>query len=787
MPRTIPTPPVSRRTVLGAAGAVAVASAVSSPEVATASPPTISPAVNVTVDDAPLAIGSYAFPSEVNHLVLDNGLIHITFGRDDGAAGVVTGWTDTSITATSVVVGGREIGHNLNGVDPRDPDRQHSFYVDEGGGRTRLLCTELRVLRATGDLVEVAFVDDTSAKLQHEHHLIMRRGRPGLYAYDILTAAIATSINEVRMNARFDRSILDHCYNGEHGTGQQPTYAYLAGQVRVGDETWQVDGINNPSLPSPDSNSGNLAPGTVYTKYNWSLYHHEFPVFGHYGHGVGAWFTPLGGVTDTTLAAFYGVGPQHQDLAIHQDALILNYFGANHYGLPSYALNAGYRRLYGPWYTFFTTGDAANPHPMIADANQIAKTEIAENRAGSSWVADSLYPAPADRTMVIGRLVITDGRPARNFWVLLSTQNVTDVYTIHEPTYFVRTDTDGRFTLPGVPPAWAPGTTTTGTYTMYIFAADGSVTDQYKQSGIVVTGEKQDLGTISWTPTQRTTFLWQIGRSDRTGGEFALATLSPVKPAPRSYEKPSLIPGTLDFTIGSSWEPRDWYYAQTQAGTWTIKFRVKRQMTGTGYLTVSSSLQSGSRPTVLVNGQPLTGSLPANNDSTIGRQADRSGYHRKAVLTFPASVLVKGENTITLTRGTGAAGGNGMGWDTLVLEADENTAPGAAQLGASLGLVQADGLVNSWELTVTNTGIGPANDVRITRIEWDKQKDYGALTLDGRDPALFPVPVGAGLMPGESVTVPLKAGSAAVPPSLAKRVVVEVSVNRGRIRTQATV
>lgn len=265
MPRT---PPVSRRTVLGAAGAVAVASVVSSPEVATASPPTISPAVNVMVDDAPLAVGSYAFPSEVNHLVLDNGLVRITFGRDDGAAGVVTGWTDTSITATSVVVGGREIGHNLNGVDPRDPDRQHSFYVDEGGGRTRLLCTELRVLRATGDLVEVAFVDDTSAKLQHEHHLIMRRGRPGLYAYDILTAAIATSINEVRMNARFDRSILDHCYNGEHGTGQQPTYAYLAGQVRVGDETWRVDGINNPSLPSPDSNSGNLAPGTVYTKYN---------------------------------------------------------------------------------------------------------------------------------------------------------------------------------------------------------------------------------------------------------------------------------------------------------------------------------------------------------------------------------------------------------------------------------------------------------------------------------------------------------------------------------------
>ena len=143
-----------------------------------------------------------------------------------------------------------------------------------------------------------------------------------------MTAVVDTSINEVRMNTRWDRSIFDHAYNWERGAGQQPTYAYLATQTPVQDETWQVDGINNPNLPSPDSNSGNLPAGAVYSKYEWSLYHHENPMFGHFGHGVGVWFTPLGGVTDDTLCAFYGAGPQHQDLAIHQDALILNYFGA---------------------------------------------------------------------------------------------------------------------------------------------------------------------------------------------------------------------------------------------------------------------------------------------------------------------------------------------------------------------------------------------------------------------------------------------------------------------------
>lgn len=84
--------------------------------------------------------------------MFDNGLISFTFGRDDDAGGVVTGWTNTSITATSVVVDGTELAHNLNGVDPRDPDREHSLYVDAGGGRSRLVCTEVRVLRNTTEL-----------------------------------------------------------------------------------------------------------------------------------------------------------------------------------------------------------------------------------------------------------------------------------------------------------------------------------------------------------------------------------------------------------------------------------------------------------------------------------------------------------------------------------------------------------------------------------------------------------------------------------------------------------
>ncbi len=761
---------ITRRAALQAFGGIAAGAVLAGgtdPASAAPAAPSGAPP-RVLIGGRPAAVGSYAFPAEVPELVLDNGLVKITFARDD--VGVVTGWTDVSITATSVLVAGTELGHNLNGVEPRDPDRQHSFYVDASGGRTRLVCSRVDVLRIEPQLVEVAFVDTTSTPLRHEHHLVLRAGRRGIYGYNIMTATADTSINEVRMNTRWDRSILDHAYNWERGAGQQPTYAYLATQQPVQDETWRVDGINNPNLPSPDSNSGNLPPGSVYSKYEWSLYHHENPMFGHFGHGLGVWFTALGGVTDDTLCAFYGAGPQHQDLAIHQDALILNYFGRNHYGEPAYATPAGYRRLYGPWLTFFTAADPSEPEAMIARAARTARDEIAEHRSGANWVRDALYPTPQERTLVTGWVQLTDGRPAANFHVILSTQTSTDVFPIAEPAYFAKTGADGRFQLPGIPPAWQPGTTQAGSYTLYIQPADGSVTDLYTRTGVVVQGSQHDLGDLVWTPSTHGTFLWQLGRSDRTSGEYALASLSPANPMPREYEKPAMIPGDLTFTIGESWEPADWHYAQTNPGTWTVRFGLERAYTGTAYLTVATSMQQRGAPAVAVNGNTaVTGTLPNNNDSTIARQADRSGYPRTATLTFPASLLVSGDNEITLTHGPAAAAGTGLGWDTFVLEVDEGSVPSPARLSATITKAGS----STWSVTVRNAGNGPAHDVRLSSITDADSRPVG---VTGRDPNRFPVPIAGVLTPGASAVTEFTVSGA-------KPLVVSISADGGRTTT----
>ena len=65
-----------------------------------------SPDVQVTLNNVTPAVGNYTFPIDANSglnqvLVLDNGLVKFTFSRDDAAGGIVTGWTNTSITASS--------------------------------------------------------------------------------------------------------------------------------------------------------------------------------------------------------------------------------------------------------------------------------------------------------------------------------------------------------------------------------------------------------------------------------------------------------------------------------------------------------------------------------------------------------------------------------------------------------------------------------------------------------------------------------------------------------------
>jgi len=141
---------------------------------------------------------------------------------------------------------------------------------------------------------------------------------------------------------------------------------------------------------------------------------------------------------------------------------------------------------------------------------------------------------------------------------------------------------------------------------------------------------------------------------------------------------------------------------------------------------------------------------------------------------------VAGLNTVTFTHGSASAAGTGPGWDTLVLEVDEGAAPEPARLDGQALLVSRWGGTRTWRVTITNTGTGAANDVRLTGVSWQGVGGAAPPTVAGRDPNAFPVPVAAAIAPGQSagvdVTVESPDGQNARP------VLVSFGANGGRAR-----
>ena len=82
--------------------------------------------VTMTLNGQPAKVGDYA-PADIQSLVLDNGLLKITFGKD----------TLDDFSATSVIAFGQELAHNLNGVRPRDENAERTFYHDYSGSNGR--------------------------------------------------------------------------------------------------------------------------------------------------------------------------------------------------------------------------------------------------------------------------------------------------------------------------------------------------------------------------------------------------------------------------------------------------------------------------------------------------------------------------------------------------------------------------------------------------------------------------------------------------------------------------
>jgi hypothetical protein len=650
--------------------------------------------VTMTMNGKPLAVGDYA-PTDIPAMVLDNGLLKITFGKD----------AIDDFSATSVIVKGTELAHNLNGVIPRDENAHRTFYHDYSGSNGHLHARLIRVFENQPYRVHFAIIDNGNPYL--EDHFVMLPGESGIHPYVIIRSNFG---GEMRTMYRFDMNILDHTWTPER-MDQQISYKYLqsiSDAGNAGDETWRLPANNPIGLPA----------GSIYSKYDWCLYYAEAPMWGHLGHGFGAWFIPV-----STEA--YAGGPLRQDLAVHQDALILNYLGGGHLGSSGPASGRNGDKIHGPWYVYFNTGDTLDA--IVADAK---KTALAEQKKWPyQWMNEPLYPTK--RTTVTGQLTITHDRSAAYAYIVLAqpvavgggrggrrggpvapaanaataADNVLDLtntdFSNPDPSafifgqaatdnadpnalvagaqgnnrggggantgavtdlasgvatqggdyiFYVKADADGKFTLPNV---------RAGTYTLYAWQTQGSITQSFAKDGVVVSGDTQDLGKLVWDAPYHPNLIWQIGKADRMAGEFKFGN------QPRTYQWMLQVPANLTFTIGKSKEATDWYYAQ-KAGTWTVDFNVNKPISGNAYLTIAIA-GGGANVTAAINGSNV-GSISYPRDASVDRSANRSGSYHRNEYTFPASLLKQGDNTFTLH--CTSVGGGGLMYDTIVLESD---------------------------------------------------------------------------------------------------------------------
>jgi rhamnogalacturonan endolyase len=568
--------------------------------------PPLGAAVEATLNGKAAAPGDYK-PADVNELTLRNGQLAITFGGDG--------------SATSLIKNGKELVHNLNGIVPRDKDAHRTWYIDYNAGGGHLVADVIRVVKVTPAMVHIAVIDSGGTSAFYlEHHIVLMDGESGLYGYVICKNPKNRRLGgEMRSMYRLDRDIFDWAYVSER-TGHQPRYAELVQYPSVQDETWKM----------PD--------GSIYQKYDYSGYMADTPIWGHYGHGFGVWFMPVS-------TEYYAGGPLRQDLMVHQDALILNYFQGAHYGGGGSDNFQDGQKLFGPWFTYINTGQNA---AMIEDAGKKAAAEQA--KWPYKWMDEPLYPVT--RTRVSGQLKLA-GRGSPAYAMVVLGKPGEEIYKQGgDFMFYAKADAAGRFSLPNVRP---------GPYALYAYATQGSVTTQLEKDGVDVRGAALDLGTVVWTQPKSSVLLWQIGKSDRMSGEFKFGDQL------RNIQWIGMVPANLTYTMGISREHDDWYFAQGKVGNWDVKFDAARAYSGTAHLWVAiAGVSGGPQMTVSVNGKEVK-QLSYGNDAATYRAALRSARYVLEDISFPADILTQGTNTVRF--GMTAVGGNGgIMYDTIKLE-----------------------------------------------------------------------------------------------------------------------
>jgi len=349
----------------------------------------------------------------------------------------------------------------------------------------------------------------------------------------------------------------------------------------------------------------------------------------------------------------------------------------------------------------------------------MAKAKEVEAAWPFDWVNGVDYPHKSERGNVTGQVVLNDPQAATtklpNLTIGLAHPDYTGtggafaqrsgngnlVTWQHDGNYYEfwnQGNEDGTFKITNVRP---------GKYTLHAFA-DGVLGEYAKTDITVEAGKDIDLGKLDWKPVRNGKQVWEIGYSNRNGGEFFKGDEYWRWGWCMRYAL--LFPNDITYTIGKSDWHKDWFFEEVphatnlgfvnpaakdpanqpfgwvnlptapgqdmwrewgrgRATTWTIKFNMDHTPKGTATLRISLGGADSTTLSIGVNGQNAGAIRPVSTNA-LRYNTDR-GVWREYSQPFNASFLKAGENEMTLTVPAGELT-SGVCYDYLRLELDEN-------------------------------------------------------------------------------------------------------------------
>jgi len=512
----------------------------------------------------------------------------------------------------------------------------------------------------------------------------IERGSKGIYTYAIFThepSYGATQIGESRYGMKLNGGVFDWLSIDAQRNAPMPN-------------GYDWDKGTDLNMKEARRLTTGVKTGIAEHKYDYCTDQFDTPAFGWAStkQHVGIYFI-------NPSVEYLSSGPFHFELTGHLDdadggdPTLLDYWRGTHYGgsiLPI-AANEDWDKVVGPIFLYVPTGPT--PDAMFADAKRQAKVE--EAKWPYAWVNGVDYPKKAERATVSGQMVLHDpeapGATLPNLMVGLA-------YPDQEPVapqqpaqsgggrgperltwqndakhyeFWARGTADGKFSIPNVRP---------GTYELHAIA-DGVLGEYAKADVTVGVGGKIDLGKLEWKPVRYGKQLWQIGIPNRSASEFLNGNDHWHWGEYAEYAK--LFPNDVNFTIGKSDFRKDWFIYQVphdetvpdplgkgqgRATPWRVNFTLAKAPAASekGVLRLALAGVSARSIAVQVNGKDAGTVDGLVYNATINRDGVEGSWVEKDV-TFDASLMHPGENTLTLTVPAGGIT-SGIAYDVVRLE-----------------------------------------------------------------------------------------------------------------------